>query len=186
MRSKPLHSKNTFIKFLSLAILVLGASVGVILATQKSTVFDESEAASYCAGAGQLCNFKDCCSGLEPDYYRGVCRCYGTECDFRSDSARYGNCINNKAVTCTQFGVKKTVDCDKVGGSCVPGPNSVTCSFTKPTQNPSIPNSPSTLAPIPAGYCKYDCSTRYECNNYGGTVVGGKCGTGEVCCNYGI
>jgi hypothetical protein len=44
MKLKSLHPQKHFLKFLSLAILVLGASVGVILATQKSTVFDESEA----------------------------------------------------------------------------------------------------------------------------------------------
>jgi hypothetical protein len=176
MRIKSLHSKKSFWKFVFLVILVLGGSVSVILATQKSTVFDESEAAGNCAGAGQLCsNVKDCCLGLEPKNWGGICICYGS-CDRNSDSARYGNCINNKAVYCTDSGLK-TEDCNKSGRICVPGRLHVTCSSSSSTPKPSTPK--------PVVTCQYDCGTRYECNNNGGTIVSGKCSyVGEVCCKY--
>lgn len=44
MKFISLYPKKDFLKFLSLIIIVLGTSVGAILATQKEAVFDESQA----------------------------------------------------------------------------------------------------------------------------------------------
>lgn len=50
MKFHALHPKKNFLGFLSLAILVLAGSVGVILATQKQ-IFDEPSADSGCGCA---------------------------------------------------------------------------------------------------------------------------------------
>ncbi len=79
MKFKTLHPKKDFLKFFSLLVLVLGTSVGVILATQKTAVNFYSEAGS-CAGVGRQCMTRSCCPGLEGKFEGGICRCYGFEC----------------------------------------------------------------------------------------------------------
>ena len=267
MRIKALHPQKHFLKFISLVILVLGASVGIVLATQKQAVFDESM-----AGAGCTCNSSSDLGGnkcVDNDVYvckynniynryyfvksQGcganlTCRQVGCAaicgqssldvCDTDGDTRCAGaatiqRCTNGVWTTykdcskwnstcedtaCGKGGGCKPVDpyCKVITATPTPGEycqiigkrcngNIIeqclnhywtaieNCSLGKTCKDIvlvgpmciSISNPNPTSSSQPTVTCQYDCGTRYECNNNGGTIVGGKCGyVGEVCCKY--
>ena len=256
MKLKSLHPQKHFFKFISLVLLVLGASVGVILTTQKQTVFDESRAAAGCynsctssGGLGEVkcvgdklyqcmyrygryfydvienCNRKNmrCVNGAAGDC-RGA-HCAGTTlnvCDTNGET----RCAGTKIERCTDGIWTIYKDCSTFGEMCISSQNNAVCVVCRNDEyrcngnkvevcrnsqwqfeyycgsNQScvtvgasrlalcVDNSsntpPRTPTSQPIVTCRYDCTTRYECNNDGGTIVSGRCGGGAVCCNYGI
>ena len=213
MKLRPMHTKSNYFRFLSLLILVLGASVGVVLATQKQ-VFDEPQAADKFT-----CELSDGCTinnlgsevcGSNNWKYKCVyrygryfftksynCESINKKCDVVTQDGPIctaecvnivggtGNCAIDGQTRCYGTEIQQCVDglwttyknCNTWGQVCKEGKGDFvycgTASKPKPTSTPTS-----------AGWCQYDCSTRYECSTDGGTVVGGRCNTGEVCCKY--
>jgi hypothetical protein len=204
MKSKSASKKSNFVKIVVLLLLVLGVATGVLLATQKR-VFDEPEASGSCGcKANEDLGKEKCVSNsvytcsvtLGRYYYKQTQSCSRTnqKCE-NSEYGCFSSCTNANLPLCDTDGdircgsstmIQRCTngvwtdykDCDLIGKMCL---RSKCVSNYLPQVSPnSTPTSPS----IPAGYCEYDCSTRYECNNDGGTIVGGRCGTGEVCCKF--
>lgn len=130
MKIRALHPKKNFLNFLVLSLLVIGGSVGVVLATQKNT-FDESQAAIVCTQVG----FKTCinnslyvCAGSsQPYYYKFVQDCSSVESGFcriggksPSDPAQCATTVSSW--TCNSpYSCLNRLDCVNNGGKVVSG-----------------------------------------------------------------
>lgn len=193
MKIKSLNPKNDFLKFLSLAILVLGASLGVVLMTRQDKLLLNSKAAqcdprdgggfcknnirTYCGDNGrwitQNCGSKVCIN------YGPYTTCesrIGGQCDIYEG---WKMCIDNKVVQCKSNKMTVIEDCGN-NKTCEKALSEAFCR-TKPPK----PTSKPTIAPRPTTRpCSQSCVVRIECTENDGKVVSGTCSGGRVCCDF--
>lgn len=165
MKLKQLHPRKSFLKFLSLAILVLGASVGVVLATQKDPLLFGSKASVpivVCGGMGA-----------------GEARCENNHLITLSNNGKICREIDC-GKDCYMKGVcKECVINGKGKGEC----RLIQHQTYKPYT--SEPITKPTTAPKPTtGPCSQSCIARIECTENAGTVISGTCSGGRVCCDF--
>lgn len=208
MKFKSLHSKNNFLKFLSLSLLVIAGSVGVVLSTQKQ-IFDESEAGEQCTSSetcysaidgNTICigNVVHICTPKFGRYsYRPFKKCsQGYVCTTINNNRRceadcvidHSNDCNIEGITrCNAGWVERCIDgvykpdqyCPNSGRDCMYVGDRAWCEKL-PDETKRTPKATSKSTPKPAGTCEYSCVT--NCTSSGGTHMQGNCSSGKVCC----
>jgi hypothetical protein len=183
MAKRRLSTNN---KIVVLSVLLLALILGLFVVNYKIGFFNINEKAGQLNCTLTLCGSRYCCSSM---CINGKCqlpsptpKACGTQHQSCNNSTPccvgymciFGQCIQRNCQVTGQICDNNKKCCN--GLSCSGSPNGE-CITTNTTPNPTSSSQPIVT-------CQYDCGTRYECNNNGGTIVGGKCGTGEVCCRY--